>query len=282
MHSIDPNNSFPGRILIVAPHMDDEALACGGLIASLKNKEQVSIVYATDGMKSPAPIFPGIDSITADLGQERVREATAAMRFLGIPESNLHFLYLPEAQLRENLADLKFALFEQIDELKPDHLFIPFRYDRHLDHLAINQVILHGREVGRIKAQIVEYFVYHRWRLLPRRDIRSYIKPSCLVKVDPEATSAQKRAALNLYTSQTTRYYAWQTRPILTPMLLDDESSRPEFFLVYEPSLPGPAIFTHAVLWIRIAHRLEPFLLKCKYLTGAYLKRALGYGTRIG
>ena len=26
---------FPGTILIVAPHMDDEALACGGLIAKL-------------------------------------------------------------------------------------------------------------------------------------------------------------------------------------------------------------------------------------------------------
>jgi hypothetical protein len=39
--------------------MDDEALACGGLIAKLPQKERIHIVYATDGMKSPAPIMAG-------------------------------------------------------------------------------------------------------------------------------------------------------------------------------------------------------------------------------
>ena len=49
--------SLSGTILIVAPHMDDEALACGGLIAKLPQKDRIHILYATDGMKSPAPIM---------------------------------------------------------------------------------------------------------------------------------------------------------------------------------------------------------------------------------
>jgi hypothetical protein len=37
-----------GKIAIVAPHMDDEALACGGLIAKLPHKDYVHIIYATE------------------------------------------------------------------------------------------------------------------------------------------------------------------------------------------------------------------------------------------
>jgi LmbE family N-acetylglucosaminyl deacetylase len=271
----DPNTIFPGRILIVAPHMDDEALACGGLIARLNNKEQIFIVYATDGMKSPAPVVPGVDAISPDLGQVRVKEATAAMEFLGVPKKNLCFLELPEAQLQKNLPALKNALIDSINEISPDYIFIPFRYDRHPDHLAINGVITQGRQRHLFSSQIVEYFVYHRWRLLPKRDIRSYIKPGLLIKIDMTSVSTQKRNCLDFFTSQTTRYYPWQTRPILTPILLDEESRQPEYFLFYDPSKPGTDVFTSTILWIRLAHRLEPFLLKWKYLTGSYLKRAL-------
>src|SRR5262245_40734826 len=100
---------FTGTMVIIAPHMDDEALACGGLIAKLTNKDRIHVIYATDGMKSPAPIMPG-DAISPDLGKVRVQESTAAMKVLGIPEKNLHFLCLPEAQLRENLPVLKKSL----------------------------------------------------------------------------------------------------------------------------------------------------------------------------
>ncbi|HSG43881.1 MAG TPA: PIG-L family deacetylase, partial [Anaerolineales bacterium] len=67
-----------GTIVIVAPHMDDEALACGGLIAKLPDKQRIHLIYATDGMKSPAPIMAG-DKITHDLGEIRKNESTRAM-----------------------------------------------------------------------------------------------------------------------------------------------------------------------------------------------------------
>ena len=91
-----------GTIVIVAPHMDDEALACGGLIAKLPHKDRIHIIYATDGMKSPAPIIPGRDKISPDLGKIRMQESIEAMKLLGVPEQNLHFLCLPEAQLTKD------------------------------------------------------------------------------------------------------------------------------------------------------------------------------------
>jgi LmbE family N-acetylglucosaminyl deacetylase len=270
---VDPNIIFQGTILIVAPHMDDEALACGGIIARLSEKERIHIVYATDGMKSPSPIVPGRDSISPDLGKVREMESIAAMKYLGLPEKNMCFLGLPEANLRKNVVALANQLMEYIRLINPDFIFIPFRYDRHPDHLAINQVLTAEREKCRIRAQLIEFFVYYRWRLLPKGDVRKYIKPECLIEVDISDVSQKKRTALDYFKSQTTEYYSWQTRPILTSKLLDEECHNPEFFLLCNPSLPGTAVFTRAILWIRVAHRLEPFLQKSKYLIGAILKR---------
>jgi LmbE family N-acetylglucosaminyl deacetylase len=272
---VDPNKIFQGTILIVAPHMDDEALACGGLIASLSEKERIHIVYATDGMKSPSPIIPGRDSISPDLGKVRETESLAAMMYLGVPGGNIRFLGLPEARLRKNISELRDLLIKSIQVINPDYIFMPFRYDRHPDHLAVNQVLTSAQINGWYHAKLIEYFVYYRWRLLPGGDVRKYVKPEYLIDVEIETVSQKKRIALDYYKSQTTEYYSWQTRPILTPKLLDEECDQPEPFLLHDPSLPGTAIFTRCKLWIVLAHRIEPYLQKWKYLVGAYIKRGL-------
>jgi LmbE family N-acetylglucosaminyl deacetylase len=273
---IDPAEQFQGKVLIVAPHMDDEILACGGLMARLPDKSRVYAVYATDGMKSPAPVIPGRDRITPDLGELRVREAEAAMGVIGVARENLHFLRLPEAQLRRHVPDLERLLLEVIGEISPDHVIVPFRYDRHPDHLAINQVVTRACLDGRCSARLTEYFVYYRWRLLPRRDIRRYVKPEYLLEVDISEVARQKRASLACFKTQTTRFYEWQTRPILTPTLLDEECVGPEVFLRFDPAARGATVFTDMVPWIRVVHRLEPRLQKWKYLVKSSVLRSLG------
>lgn len=274
---VDPVARFQGTILIAAPHMDDEALACGGLITRLPQKEFIHIVYATDGMKSPAPIVPWRDAISPDLGRTRMDESRAAMRRLGVPTRNTHFLGLPEAELRAHRPALRDCLLDLIERLQPDCIFIPFRYDRHPDHLVLNEVVTKAHRDGNFdQAQLIEYFVYYRWRLLPQRDIRRYIAPQHLLEVDIKQAAAQKRRALDCFRSQTTIYYDWQTRPILTPTLLDEECAGSERFLTTAHTAPGTAVFTRAVTWIRIVHRLEPFLQRWKYRVGAFIRRSLG------
>lgn len=262
---------FSGTVVIVAPHMDDEALACGGLIAKLPNKDRLHVIYATDGMKSPAPIMSG-DAISSDLGKVRMQESRGAMQVLDVPEPNLHFLCLPEARLHQNLSVLRNSLCEKLTQLDPQHIIVPFRYDRHPDHLAVNHVVVSLLQQGIIHSQLIEYFVYYRWRLLPKRDIRKYIAPQYLFTLDISDVTQLKRQALDCFVSQTTIYYPWQTRPILTPTLLDEECSNPEYFLVHA-SLSGVSVFSHLILWIRLAHRLEPILLRLKYLTLSIMKR---------
>lgn len=273
---VDPAEIFQGTVLIAAPHMDDEVLACGGTIIKLPQKEKIHVVYATDGMKSPSPIVSWRDSISPDLGQVRMEESKSAMTYLGVPEQNTHFLGVPEAQLKRNVSALRDLLEQLIEHIKPDQLFIPFRYDRHPDHLVMNHVITAAFNRGICsQAQLFEYFVYYRWRLLPTRDVRLYVYPKYLLEVNIQDKSAQKRSALEIFKSQTTKYYSWQTRPILTSTLLDDVSQTPEIFLRYDPSAVGGAVFSRAVIWIQLVHRLEPFLQKWKYLVGAFLHRGL-------
>jgi LmbE family N-acetylglucosaminyl deacetylase len=273
MPDFDIKHFSSGMIVIVAPHMDDEALACGGLISQLPYKNRIHIIYATDGMKSPAPIIVGRDEISPNLGKIRMQESVEAMRLLGITQQNLHFFCLPEAQLQKNISVLRDMLREKIMSIMPEHIFVPFRFDRHLDHLAINHVVTSDIEHGIFEAQLIEYFVYYRWRLMPKRDIRKYIHPPYLFKLDIANVSKQKRLALDSFKSQTTIYYPWQTRPILTPTLLEAESNNPEYFLIAPLSAAGTTVFSGFHLWIRLVHRLEPGLVRWKYLIGSFIKR---------
>ena len=260
---IDPNLVFTGRVLITVPHMDDEALACAGTIARLCDKQRIHLVYATDGTQAPEPVLPWIDSVSADLGAIRRQESVLAMTRLGVPEKNLHFLNLPERRLERHGDRLLGSMTELMMRIQPDHVFTPFRYDRHRDHIAVNHAATGACRFVK-NVTLTEYFVYYRWRLLRKRDVREYIRRGELIRVDIADVSRSKRSALECFTTQTTRFYHWQSRPNLTPKLLDEVSREPELFLQSRPSLPGSSVLEGPVTWIRIAHRLESPLKRLK------------------
>lgn len=271
----DPAELFRRPLVITIPHMDDGVLACGGTIARLPDKGQIHLVYATDGTRSPAPVLPWTDTVSPDLGQIRTDEAREAMAYLGVPRDNIHFLALPDGQLERHPDELDQRLHEILLRLDPATVATPFRYDRHRDHIALNQSVMRARHNCSLDAQIVEYFVYYHSRLLPRRDIRKYIRPELLHEVDIEEVAELKRSALTRFRSQTTLFYPWQTRPNLTAELLDQVSRDAEMFLRYAPSLPGSRVLSGPILWIRLAHRAEPVLKKRKDQAVAIVRRYL-------
>jgi LmbE family N-acetylglucosaminyl deacetylase len=261
---VDPKEVFQGVVLITVPHMDDEVLACGGTIAKLPEKHRIHLIYATDGMKAPEPILPWRDSVSPELGAIRRRESMAAIMLLGVPRRNVYFLNLPEGRLERNQEQLLVMLSDLIRQIRPNHILMPFRYDRHRDHVALNRVVTSASLRTLEEVQLSEYFVYYRWRLLPQGDVRKYIHTDCMLQVDIGDVSALKRTALECFKSQTTRFYSWQARPTLAPKLLDEVSNDPELFLRYNPALPGALVFNSSVMWIRLAHRLESPLKRLK------------------
>lgn len=269
----DPAELFRPPLVVTIPHMDDGVLACGGSIARLPDKSRVHLVYASDGMGSPEPVLPWIDRVSPDLGEIRAEEAREAMGHLGVDPGNIHFLGLPDGRLESHPDELDGRLHELLARLSPATVATPFRYDRHRDHVALNGSVMRARRNGALDAEILEYFVYHQSRLLPRRDIRRYIRPELLHQVEIAEVAERKRSALSRFRSQTTVFYPWQTRPNLTAQLLDRASREPEIFLRYDESLPGSRVFSGPVFWIRLSHRAEPLLKRRKDRAMAILRR---------
>lgn len=266
--NVTADELLPGRVLLAVPHMDDGVLACGGTLAQLSDPSRVHVLYASDGRGSPEPVVPWRDRVTDDLFEVRRAEATAALGRLGIPAEQLHFLELPDGQLRRNAAQLRAGLGALVERLAPERLLAPFRYDQNPDHLAVHAAARHCAAPS-----LVEYFVYYRMRFLPGGDLRDYLRPELRTEVDIGRVSSEKRAALDCFSSQTTRFYPWQTRPNLTEELLDEVSRGPESFVCDAPA--AGRVFARGSSRIRILHRLEPALKRPKDRALALLRRGL-------
>jgi LmbE family N-acetylglucosaminyl deacetylase len=263
---LDPAMLMAGRVLVLAPHQDDEVLGCGGVLASLGDARSVHVAYATDGSASPVPPN-GNDQLESQmLRKVRRHEALRALRVLGVPDNNAHFLDLPDSRLAQHGDELARRLNDVVLQVAPERVFVPFRYDQNPDHGALYRAAIDvlGAAPASGAMEIVEYFVYPRMKLLPRGDVRALIERNRLIRFDTAMVSGIKRQALQCYESQTTRYFGWQSRPNLTPELIGQVSAEPEFFLRYDPATAGTRVFESLRYWIPVANWLEPKLKKFK------------------
>lgn len=258
------NKIFGKVIVVVAPHIDDGVLACGGTIAQITDKEKIHFVYATDSSKSPIPAFLSSNKPDRNLSSIRMKEAKVALTKLGIVASNIHFLGFPDGQLSFHGQEFKRSFTELIKRIKPNQILIPFRYDCHPDHLSTNRFVTQVIQNTKYSAELFEYFVYYRFRLLPREDIRNYINLNYLVKIDIASEHNVKKAALECFKSQVTKFYQWQNRPIMTRQLREEVCSNPEYFLKVNALSKSTKLFTRFNHWIPVIHRVEPLLKKTK------------------
>jgi LmbE family N-acetylglucosaminyl deacetylase len=265
----DPSAHFSPRVAIVAPHADDETLGCGALIARLAATHEIHIVFATDSSRSPEhPARPGADR--ARLTHTRRAEAIAAMRLLGVPPDRLRFLEFPDGALSDHVAAFARSLAGMLAPLGELDVLVPFRYDWHPDHMAAHRAAAEAVIAGQVRARLVEYFVYTQRRLLPRGDVRAYVRPAEAITVPLDGVDSLKRRALDCFTSQTTRYFEWQDRPVLTEDVLRRSCTGAEWFVPYAPL---PANVLRAAAWVRLATAIEPPLKRIKDDAVGWLRR---------
>jgi len=131
------------KIVVFAPHPDDETLGCGGTIAKkLSEGYEVLIVILTDGRYA----FLKMQGISSDptpeeLKEIRKEEVKRATKILGISPQNLLFLDFEDGSLEKNEEKVTKIITKIIKENMPEEVYFPYEKDVHPDHRATNRAV---------------------------------------------------------------------------------------------------------------------------------------------
>lgn len=152
MHTPFETSDLTGRrVLVLAPHPDDESLTCGGsLILHTQNRDPVKVVYLTDGAQGN---LTGEDSDQSYVALRR-REAAEACRILGI--SDIAFWSEPDRGLGVT-HEIVERLSSLLDEYRPGLVYAPSPQEFHPDHQATAQLIWRAIERANVETRVAFY-----------------------------------------------------------------------------------------------------------------------------
>jgi LmbE family N-acetylglucosaminyl deacetylase len=254
-----PEELLRSTVLVIAPHMDDEVIGCGGLMLRHEDKRRLYCTFVTDGARSPVPLLPWTGNVPEDLAAIRVHEANDVLSFIGMPHTNIEMLNLPDGQIAGMSRLLREKLKARIGDLSPDYVFVPFRYDLHSDHVAVHRAVRGLQREGNCRAKVFEYIVYYRWRLINGGDVRRVLRPDLLFRLDIASVASKKKEAISRYHSQSQVNYDWQEYPILTPESISARCREPELYLYSDPAQSLSACFAEARMRAVMSHYVERY-----------------------
>lgn len=158
-----------GRVLIVAPHPDDEVLGCGGLIARLTgegNAPHIAILTGGGGSHR------GCCQISENEVVKNRRLLTfRAAQVLDMPQRKYHFVDIKDGSIpgEDDGSDEVNNLCELIKDLNPDTIFVPHSGEGWPDHLNAARLIRSLVRELNMTPTLYEYAVwmwyYNVWNL---------------------------------------------------------------------------------------------------------------------
>lgn len=145
------------KIVMIAPHPDDETLGCGGTLALLRQKGcQVKVVIMTDGHQGDP-----LGYLTQDIVDHRQKESRSALHILGIED--VVFLGYPDGRY-QHTSQVVSQLHQIIENYSPDWLLIPSLLDYHRDHVRISLSLL---DIWQQRGCRERLFLYETWGTIP-------------------------------------------------------------------------------------------------------------------
>lgn len=151
------------RVLIIAPHPDDETLATGGVI---QRAGAVRVIFMTNGERNPWPQRVAYRKLRVNEGDRsrwgaiRRDEAIAALATLGAPDDCARFLGHPDTELmtmaRDGNRDITDAIVNEAAEFAPTLVIAPSFFDLHADHRASS----YFAHIALPAANIVTYVIH--------------------------------------------------------------------------------------------------------------------------
>ena len=184
-------NFSPSRIVVIAPHPDDETLAVGGAISRFaKRGIQISVLVVSGHLP---PLYPKESFMQTKL------EAKNAFKILGV--SHYKFAEIPATYVHvQPVSEVNKIISSFINEFRPDTVFIPFP-DRHIDHRTIfDASVVACRPVGIQYPKCVlayETLSETHWNV---PGVEPYFAPEFFIDISDDFS--EKKLALECYQSQ--------------------------------------------------------------------------------
>jgi LmbE family N-acetylglucosaminyl deacetylase/GT2 family glycosyltransferase len=178
----EPSRLRGERLLVLAPHPDDEVIACGGLVAQhLRENRKVRIVIATNGAEQGD-------------GSSREEESRRGVAILG-NGAEIEFLRLPDRGLEKAGEELAERLRHELRSWLPDLIVVPSPIEIHPDHVALSrafcELVQSDRTVfAELAVATVAFF-----------EVSQPIRPNALVDITDAAVV--KWNAIEAHASQT-------------------------------------------------------------------------------
>lgn len=159
------------RLLVLAPHPDDETLGTGGLLQRVRDRDATArVVFITSGERNPWAQRATERRLVitrrqrAAFGARREREAVEALRALGVPSEWATFWRFPDqgltAALLSSQCDLQGRLAAELATFRPSVVVFPSPLDLHPDHSALGvtaRVLLGGLAIPRQLCYLIHH-----------------------------------------------------------------------------------------------------------------------------
>ena len=199
--------------LIVVPHPDDETLATGGLISTLRSRGlDVLIASVTDGEKAYEN--------SNGLGELRQSEQTLALSVLEVTPEKTIRMHVPDS----HVATHEQELVERLSKLASHetHIFAPWLGDFHPDHEACGRA---AESVAHQTGARLTYYLFWTWH---RGTLASLDREKLSVLPLSQTSMLKKAEALRCHESQLSHPSG---KPILSERLLAPAKRVFEVFL---------------------------------------------------
>lgn len=134
------NQPEGNHILVLAPHIDDETIGCGGTIFKHSSAgNQVTVLFV------------------ADCTPERIKEGEAAGAVLGVSKK---IFWEYRSKTLTQFSEIEERLLTLVQETRPDVIYIPSLIDRHNDHVALNYFFFNALKNLKKNFMIYSYEVW--------------------------------------------------------------------------------------------------------------------------
>lgn len=184
------------KVLVIAPHPDDEVLGSGGTIARLASEgNDITVAIVTKGWE---PLFPNsqVEQVRAEARRANELLGVKSLRFMDLEVTKLNTI--PKYEMNRKFEQL-------IDEEKPQLVFLPFCGDRQEDHRQVFDACMVALKPLANRKYIAKILSYET--ISETHWSAAYVEPSFEPQlwVDISSYLSAKLEAMRIYQSQLQR-----------------------------------------------------------------------------